>query len=200
VEIVFEKFCCPPDGYEEKHYRDESIGPYGIIGTRGPRSKGDIFYNHMPAAELRGKLGPEIFDSYFKFCVVRNPYDKVVSYFWHMLNDKESKRLGDAPFDLVRTKFREFLRAKNQMPLDRDVFTINGDVIVDDFIRYESLEPGVQSICDKLGVAYAMGSLGRYKSGIRVRNEPFADYYDATAKAVVGNQFRFEIDAFGYSF
>ena len=38
-------------------------------------------YNHFTATELRNILGTTTFDEAFKFCFVRNPWDKVVSQF-----------------------------------------------------------------------------------------------------------------------
>jgi Sulfotransferase family len=40
-------------------------------------------YNHTPAEEIRELARREVWDGYHKFCVIRNPFDRVVSYFWH---------------------------------------------------------------------------------------------------------------------
>src|SRR5262245_15915558 len=46
------------------------------------------YFNHISASEIRERVGPEIWDSYFKFCVERNPWDKTLSYF-HMMNHRQ---------------------------------------------------------------------------------------------------------------
>jgi hypothetical protein len=50
----------------------------GVKAGRRPR-----FINHMGAREIRRFVSREVWDGYFKFCVERNPYDKVISsYSW----------------------------------------------------------------------------------------------------------------------
>jgi len=35
----------------------------------------------MPAFEIKNRVPAEVWNSYFKFCVERNPWDKVLSHF-----------------------------------------------------------------------------------------------------------------------
>ena len=42
-------------------------------------------------------------------------------------------------------------------------YKINGEVVVDDYIRYESLESDVERICNKLGMEYNPSYLMHYK-------------------------------------
>ena len=53
----------------------------GIVGYRGTSPGGNEWFNHMPAEAIKARIGHEIWDSYFKFCVVRNPFEKLVSAF-----------------------------------------------------------------------------------------------------------------------
>ena len=47
------------------------------------------FYHHIPCSELIDWIPKEIWDSYFKFTVERNPFDKVASfYFWRKADEK----------------------------------------------------------------------------------------------------------------
>src|SRR5689334_9226854 len=55
--------------------RDEA----GFARARGRNRRAGGFYNHMPAAEIRAKLTPELWASAFKFTVERHPFEKVVS-------------------------------------------------------------------------------------------------------------------------
>ena len=83
VEIYFEDACLPPDSdIVRGHAIAETVTDAGIIGYRGVDPGESRYYNHMPASDVRALVGPEVWDSYFKFCVIRNPFDKIVSLWW----------------------------------------------------------------------------------------------------------------------
>ncbi|WP_297802303.1 hypothetical protein, partial [Arenimonas sp. GDDSR-1] len=110
VEIYFEPHCLPPGSWRPEHARAETVSAYGIIGSRmHGRSNTDVWFNHMPAVLVREHLGHEIFNAYYKFCVIRNPYDKMVSRFWWNLRHSEDERLA------LLAAF--FLPARNASPM-----------------------------------------------------------------------------------
>lgn len=201
VEIFFEKYCCPIDAYIETHATEEIISREGIIGYRGPNPPSEYqYYNHMPAADLRSKIGAETWDSYYKFCVIRNPYDKVVSWWWFRLSENERNLLAKATFDDIKRAFKGYvLDSESSFPMDRQIYTIDGAVAVDRFIRYEKLHEDLTAVSKSLGIDFQSGELGTYKSGARMRMESFADYYDADSTKIVEARYSWEIETFGYS-
>src|SRR5437764_6696808 len=130
IEVFFERFCSPPELYVQSRARDELITDDGIIGSRGDVAS-SRFFNHMRAAKVRELLGNEVWSTYYKFCAIRNPFDKVVSSFWMKLNEIERWRLHTASFELVRKNFFEFCSNPFNFPIDKDVFMIDGVVAVD---------------------------------------------------------------------
>ena len=45
--------------------------------------KRKVYYNHISAGEVKKYISDEVWNTYYKFCFERNPYDKVVSgYFF----------------------------------------------------------------------------------------------------------------------
>ena len=66
-------------------------------------------------------------------------------------------------------------------------------------IRYEDLLAGIHRVCDRIGFPFRPERLGTYNSEYRTNRRPFADYYDAQAKAAVESAFAWELERFGYS-
>ncbi len=198
VEIYFERFCVDPAAsYKERHFREPAISKLGVVGYRGPNINGQTWYNHMPAKRVSELLGQELWSKYFKFCVVRNPFDKVVSWFWFQLEDPDRKELGRAPFPIVRKAFVSWARNAH-FPRDRRVFMIDGEPVADCFIRYETLAQGMRKVCRKLKLPWEPARLGKYKTDFRVRNEPFSMYYDARTESAVRQTYDWELEYFGY--
>jgi hypothetical protein len=202
VEIYFEPHCLKPGSWRPEHARTETVSAHGIIGSRmGGRSGTDIWFNHMPAVLVREHIGHDIFNAYYKFCVIRNPYDKMVSRFWWNLRHSEDERraLLAAPFAAVTARFRKFLLLGTQrFADDRDVYSIGGEAVMDRFIRYECLHEDLQAVCTHLGLPYAPERLGTYKSGFNTRPEHFSEYYDPPSRKRIEAEFDWEIERFDY--
>jgi hypothetical protein len=194
VEILFERFCLPPGQLPEGHWTNQIITQAGIVGARGPWLVQPQFYNHMPASKVRNILGREIFDSYFKFCTMRNPFDKIVSGFWWKTPD-----FSNEPFSNIKRRFTDFVLQRFGRLNDRMIFMIDGHSVIDQFIRYEHLTTDVEQVCKALGIEISVKLLGNYKSGLRKRQEHFSEYYDPLTKGLVEQEFAWEINRFGYS-
>jgi hypothetical protein len=216
VEAYFEKHCLPPDRQEFLHKREAFCGPTGVVGFRGEIVKGQTWFNHMSAASIREKIPAEQWESYFKFCVVRDPFDKLVSGF-HMFVIKRAqrpwpKRLRSAwrrvrgkgdPLDRLtgRTpveRFRSWIKLGGMID-DRAVYTLDGKHCADHFIRFEKLAEGVREVCDQLGLDFRAEEIPRLKSEYRRVKIPLADYYDEECVEAVRRVYGQEMEAFGYT-
>ncbi len=199
VEVYFEKYCVDPaERHEETHYRSEMESEWGVIGHRGPKSGARRWYNHMPAQTVLSLIGQEAWDSCHKFCVVRNPFDKVVSNFWFQLSESQRIRLSAVDFRVVRALFGSWV-ALGALPQDQEVYKIDGQVVVNQIVRYENLLPDVESVCSRLAIPWDPGRLPRFKSEYRVRGESFPEYYDSRSAALVAGAFAWELEHFGYA-
>jgi hypothetical protein len=149
----------------------------------------------MPAAEIRSRVGPEVWDSYYKVAFERNPWDKVVSYYhWVQALGHRFASFADFIAQCVRQE-----RFPLQLPSSRALYHLDGKLAVDRVGAYETLEQDLAEICAQLGIAYD-GWLPRAKSGLRPRGRPYADYYTPETRAMVALCFAPEIRQFGYRF
>lgn len=200
VEIYFENFCIDPAlGIGEMHKRETLVSEWGIVGRRGVVDpKVEAWYNHMPASLIRKRIGDDIWNRYFKFCVIRNPFDKTVSQYWHGLSNEERDHLRSCEFGEVQRHFRRWVLETPKWPSDRDKFMIGPNIVVDDVIRYERLSDDLARICQLIGVPWEPHRLGRYKGELRVRPEPFELYFDGPSKDRVREVFALDLKLFQY--
>ena len=202
VEIYFEKECVDPALYDEpKHPIDETCSEHGIIGYRGKHSEGKRWYNHMPASQIRSLVDEKVWKDYFKFCVVRNPFDKAVSYWWMSLTESKRLLLAGAGFPEIKAEFKRWIMSNNSFPVDADrgIYTIDGTICVDYCVRYEMLLDDLKVVCDRIGVEFQASRLGRYKSENRRRTESFCEYYDSESQRKAESMFEYELGYFRYS-
>ena len=195
VECYFEKFCMPEDKWEFSHSRDEYESETGIIGYRGHDATGKKWHGHMSAKKIKNLLGDEIWNNYFKFTIVRNPFDKVISNFC-MVERMAGKTISD---DDYRVKhFREWLNS-SQLFQDYPMYIIDDQICVDFFIRYENLNEGMQDVCKQLGIRYEPEQLPRLNSFFRKDDKlGIDDYYNRESVNIIKKRYAFEIDFFGY--
>jgi hypothetical protein len=158
--------------YRRHHFRAHD----GILAAK----------HRMPAAR---------FERYFKFAIVRNPWDRLVSEYEFILRHPEHGRHGR----LVRLgSFENFIELQT---VRRDAYQLNalcdhrGRLLVDYTGRLESLDDDWRAICTRIGIPHA--PLPRINIG---RHEPYTRYYTPELRARVAHCWAREIEAFGYTF
>lgn len=153
------------------------------------------FYNHMPASELKREIPAEIWDGYYKFCVERNPWDKVLSLF-HMLNYRSGFELS---FDQFIADGNEALKQTLNYP--RYMNTAGDELLVNRVIRYEDLDHGLGEVFAMLDVPYEGALNVRVKTEMQADDRlPYNEVYTDQQRRVVQRLFQKEIDLHGYTF
>jgi hypothetical protein len=164
------------------------------------------FFQHDAAIDVKRKVPPDIWESYFKFSITRNPWDRVVSDFsWQARNREELRptrswyhRLG-VPYDEfeeTRKLFRTFV-AGDWKTNDR-FYLLDGELCVDFVVRYEQLSDDLAEVCRRVGLPPL--TLPRLKSGLRKSGHSYRDYYDDDTRATVAQRHHNDIRLFGYEF
>ena len=164
-----------------KHSRQDGVERFAV---RNPKYK---LKKHSALAEYRQALGEEQFAKLFKFTVVRNPWDRMVSFYFTPGRQKE---WNAREFEKLISETKS---AADYLRLEKDDVDPFGNV--DRIIRFENLEEDFRAVCDQLGLPAA--SLPKYN---RSEREHYSKYYDAKLREMVGRRFADEIKAFGYAF
>jgi hypothetical protein len=110
-------------------------GPNGVI----------LFYNHMPAVEIREHCRTAFQQSY-KFCFERHPVDKCLSHFAMLLNSPFHQDPGSP------ASWEEYLE-RGDFPSDTGLYTDpEGKLIVDRLYKYEEVAASLADIAGKTGL------------------------------------------------
>ncbi len=211
VESYFEQHCMLEGEWKKTHFRDEYISEAGIIGYRGYNRNDSIWYNHMPAKKIRDRVGQDIWDKFFKFTVVRNPFDKLISGFYMFENTEYKQQLNASsgrPLNRTNTidqiqgsteieRFRFWVQ-DGGISIDRDKYMIDGEECIDYFIRFEDLHNGIKHVCNRLSIPYGPSCVPEFKKGYRHHRIPIRDYYDHETKQIVEKKYAWELERFGY--
>jgi hypothetical protein len=198
VESYFEPFCMKSGEWSLQHLRDEYVSESGIIGCRGDDPpQGSTWWNHMSAAEIRNKIGEEVWSNYYKFCVIRNPFEKAVSAFYGFNDRGCSVELYD--WEKERADFESWLQSSGP-PLDNDKYQIDGEFCLDDVVRHETLANDLQRVCILLGIPWNPAALQYFKAGFRPQNATIETLYTEKSRMLVETAYEYELNYFNYSF
>jgi hypothetical protein len=142
-----------------------------------------------------------LWDSYYKFAFVRNPWDRLVSLYAHYHPDgrMESfdawlRRIMDVEDPFTTTEANGCVLYDSLTNLDW-ISDENGNVLLDFVGRFEDLQRDFDHICDTLGIARR-----RLPHTNRSRHAPYWEYYDEETKAIVADRHQKDIETFGYRF
>lgn len=156
------------------------------------------FNRHDRASWLRRKLPGSLYDGAYKFAVVRNPFDLVVSNYHH-LRSRTSRRRHRQAQSWDFNAFLHYLERKNRLArIDQTSWISDGHghLIVDEVLRFETLAEHFDGLVERLDLP---GDVTLPKVNV---NTPF-DYrthYDDEAKSIVRRLYLRDFEHFGYEF
>jgi hypothetical protein len=207
IEIALSRFCGDQDIITPIHPIDEEIRRK--LGYRGPQNytaplhdnhikdvsnlrKGKrkhYFYSHISASEIKGKIGQEIWNSYFKFCFERNPYERFISlYYW-----RNQQREPQPPISEVLVPDIAFrLKARGI-----ELYTINGELAVDKVCLYENMDEELENIRVRLGIPEKI-EVPKAKSSFRKDKRSYREILTSEQMENIRELFKKEMSLFGY--
>ena len=152
------------------------------LGFRGRHRK---LVNHSTASEIRENLDETVWQSYFKFCFERNPFDKAISrYYWSTEEPRPdmSEYLDNCPVESLS---------------NWNIYTINDHVAADFVGRFENLADDLAEIKQRLGLPEISG-LPKAKSGYRTNREHYSRVLGPEARKRIELVCAREIQTFDY--
>ncbi|MBW0156819.1 sulfotransferase family 2 domain-containing protein [Sedimentimonas flavescens] len=150
---------------------------------------------HATAEQVRRILGPKVWDSYFKFAVERNPWERQISLFYHRRG-----RDGGVPGDFDRAQRSLTYNLLHHNRLNNwGVYAIGDEIVADQVIRYEDLNDALPGLFDRIGLPRDL-VLPRRNFGHGGERQHYSSYYTPASRDLVASWYRREIEAFGFTF
>jgi hypothetical protein len=159
---------------------------------------------HAKAREIRDVLGDDMWETYFTFTFVRNPWDLMVSsykwwlqkaYIWPHLKRRIDVIKGLSFPQFIRTEFGMKMINEHYGDMYDWLVDEEGRVIVDHVGKYEHLQEEFTMIGQKIG-------LKRFKlPQVNITHrDHYRAYYDDATRELVARRFIKTIEAFDYKF
>jgi hypothetical protein len=165
------------------------LGPFGVRAFDPMPCHG-----HASAQEIREVLGEKIFRDYYKFAVVRNPWDWQLSLYTFMRKDRLHFQHD---ISMSFRSFDEYLqwRVNCDLNLQVDYLTdLDGSILVDDLLRFERLSEDFSRLSKRLGITAKMFHENRSK------DSGYQSSYSEFGRKLVERHFAEDIERFGYTF
>jgi hypothetical protein len=150
------------------------------------------FRKHANLRKAQSVLPASVYDGMFKFAFVRNPWERLVSWYQYVQKTPahEDCRPGEAFADFARRFLDKPRRAQWWMIEDR-----SGGMGLDFVGRFENLNEDIAQICSRIGITpQALPHRNKMAS------KDYRTFYDQALARAVEKTWAREIDAFGYCF
>ena len=172
----------------------------GIKDLTGKDSHEDPLYHHRTAQEIKKIVGEKIWNSYFKFAVVRNPWDLMVSEFHYFKNTPYLKNIVPKYDEKIKnySTFRTFIEAEEkntEKPYLKYILDENGKNMVDYVATLENIDSDFEKIIQRIGLR-GLKMIHDNQS----EHKHYSNYYDNKTKLIVEKLFKNEIKKFDYKF
>tara|TARA_B100001109_G_C18753171_1_gene422392 strand:+ start:83 stop:640 length:558 start_codon:yes stop_codon:yes gene_type:complete len=145
-------------------------------------------YPHYICSEIKDYCGDDVWNEFYKFSVVRNPYERMVSYY-HFHKSEQYKY----PATAQKMGFGEWLERglDNRLCITQTNY-LNEDI--DYIIRYENLQDDFNIVCDNINIERYV--LPNYNTS---QHDNYTQYYNSKEKEIVKDIFSEDFENFGYA-
>ncbi|MGK5094315.1 sulfotransferase family 2 domain-containing protein [Deltaproteobacteria bacterium TL4] len=169
---------------------------------------------HSSILDIKAALDDEIFKNYTKFCVVRNPYDRILSWYF-MFKDgygkdgiiMPDKVVGDQvanEVNKIAKNFDEFVNLpenhasgffKRFYTNQLDYISDSKLILVDRVLKFENLTHDFDDLAKAIGFEGSLSHINRTTS-----RDNYRKYYNDFTKSLIFKRFHKDFEYFGYVF
>lgn len=153
---------------------------------------------HLFAQQIRSEVGASRFTSYFKFAVVRNPFDRLVSQFNYMRSRPDLRVFIGMAETAALKEYVHLIRRRRHVqwePQCSFLYDADGSLLVDFVVRFERLANDMELVFEKIGLDGA--HLPYLNSTDRA---PYRESLTPSLRAQVEKMYENDLMRFGYDF
>ena len=148
------------------------------------------FYNLISSHELSRYIEPEIWDAYYKFTIERNPYDKLISWYYWKGGDKKYGSIQNFISSGDAGKVKGY-----------ELYSDKSGILVDDVFKFESLDEAMDKISKRLNLDEPLSMpKKKTKGNTRKNKQPYQEALTKNEIDWVSETYKLELSLFNYSF
>lgn len=160
------------------------VGPYHWIRGR----------KHSTAQQMKVMYSGRVFEGYYKFAFVRNPWALLVSYYHYIKANQHHHRSKKVNNIDSFESYIHYEIKRNKINQSRFVTDSYGNDLVDFVGRFESLEKDLGVVLDRLGIEAEIPHINSSS------HRDYRDYYTPETAKLVAFHWAEDILRFGYTF
>ncbi|MFY0654254.1 MAG: sulfotransferase family 2 domain-containing protein [Cyclobacteriaceae bacterium] len=183
-----------------------SLWRYGKV-LQGEQNFDSIYFKHIAATDLKALMGDD-FSSYYKFSIVRNPWDWAVSnYLFNrglhrpFVKNTTYEVHSEIPAWAKEMSFEEWLPwwvdtfnpSQSMMLCDE-----KGHLLIDEVFRFEALAGDSKKLYKRLKIFKLFSDFPHINQS--TRSKSYKEYYSDETHEFISQHFREDIERFGYEF
>ena len=160
---------------------------------------GGLNTKHKTINSFKRNLEEATFKNYFKFCCIRNPWERMVSYYHFRARDENQKGFQKRYKNFT---FKQYLLSlkKGSLPTLNQSKWIFGQkkqegILVDYVMKFENLQSDFNIVCDKIGVQRQ-----ELEHVNKTNHGKYQEYYTEETKEIVDAMYKKDIERLGYNF
>ena len=174
-------------------------GGTSIATQLGQNNKAD---KHRNLYQYKKELEKEIFNQYFKFTFVRNPWDVIISKYladWYN-NKKCGGRIGNSSGKSLKFFLETYTIPDHESGDTFSDFFCKKEI---DFVgKYENREDHLNFVSENIGFKINLNiHIGDHnKKNFSKKTKHYTEYYDDETRQIVAEKYAKDIEYFGYEF
>lgn len=185
------------DKYKFIFFHLRKTGGTSVAVSIGENGSDPFKDRHLTPSQAQNRI-PGKFKSYYKFSIIRNPFDRLVSCFAY---DKQVTTEFIAGGKHHGMNFNDYLQYRLieqggwWRTAQADYLAPNGEMIIDFLCRFERLQEDFNKVCERVGMNKRILPFRR-----QTKHEKYWKYYNDVSRELIEEFYSRDLEEYGYKF